>query len=185
MSNTYDFYPEAKTFDLRDEFRGLLYGDFIQQGIGQKVLIRRIYDQKCVCFNQSSGSANPSCVRCQGEGYLWTETLETGYIGKNIGSVLSGASSIPNQNQTAAWGTADENRALGYFEHSAFPNYERYMRPDHPTYDKIYELKVDDDGEMIQPPVRTAKWKIRSLTPHRGDAGRVEFVECGLDKENV
>lgn len=181
----YDFYPPSRTFDLRDELHGLLYGDYIQEGIGQHVLIRRITSQKCECFNDTSGSPNPACGYCQGEGYLFTETLEFGYVGRNIGSVLSGASSIPNQNQTAAWGTSDENRALGYFEHSVFPNYERYLRPDHPTYDKIYELKVDAEGGLIQPPVRTAKWKIRSLTPHRGDQGRVEYHEVGLDKESL
>lgn len=181
----YDFYPPATNFDIRDELHSTLHGDFISQGIGQEILIRRITNEKCVCFNSSNGSPNPACRRCQGEGYMWRETLHTGYIGKNIGSVLSGASSIPNQNQTAAWGTADENRALGYFEYDVFPNYERYMKPEHPTYDKVYELKVDDSGTLVQPVVRTAKWKIRSLTPHRGDGGRVEYFELGLDKESL
>lgn len=182
---TYNFYPKPTTFSLRDEFHALLHGDLVNQGIGQAVLIRRIYDEKCVCFNQASGSPNPSCIYCQGEGYLWTETPETGYVGRNIGSVLSGANSIPNQNQLAAWGNSDENRALGYFEHSAFPNYERYLRPDHPTCDKLYELKVDAEGVLVQPVVRTAKWKIRSVFLHRGDNGRIELVECGLDKESL
>lgn len=181
----YDFYPPATTFDLRDELHSFLEGDFVNPGAGQAMLIRRITDQKCVCFNDANGSPNPACRRCQGEGYMWRETLNVGYIGKNVGSVLSGASSIPNQNQTAAWGTSDENRALAYFEFDVFPNYERYMRPEHPTYDKVYELKVDEEGNLIQPVIRTAKWKIRSLTPHRGDHGRIEFFELGVDKESV
>jgi hypothetical protein len=54
-----------------------------------------------------------------------------------------------------------------------------------PSYDKLYELKVDDDGTLVQPVMRTAKWKMRSVTPHRGDNGRIELFEIGLEKENV
>jgi hypothetical protein len=181
----YDFYPAARTMDLRDELHNVLHGDFNDVGIGRHLLIRRITDRMCVCFDAGSGSPNAGCSRCLGEGFLWTETLDFGYIGKNLGSVLSGATAIPNQNQTASWGTSDENRALAYLEYTAFPNYERYLRPDHPTYDKLFELKVDEDGELVRPIVRVAKWKIRSLTPHQGDNGRIEFFELGLDKETL
>lgn len=94
------------------------------------------------------------------------------------------AAVISQQNKLDEQGYGDENRALVLFEYSVFPNYERYLRPDHPSYDSLYELKVDADGTMSRPVIRCAKWNIKSATPHQGDNGRVEFFECGLDKSS-
>jgi len=180
-----DFYPEPKAFDLRDELATILHGDFTQPGVAQKVLVRRIRDQKCVCFETSTGSPDPTCRYCGGEGFLWRETMEDTYVAKNFGSVINPSAVISEQNAVAAVGTLDENRCLAFFEYTAFPNYERYLRPDHPVCDKLYELKVDFEGRLVYPLVRTAKWKIKSLTPHRGDNGRVEFFEVGCEKESL
>jgi hypothetical protein len=181
----YNFYPRAETFNLRDEFHQLLFGNFEDPGIGRPVLVRRIRDQKCVCFKSSTGSPNPGCRYCDGEGYLWDETLETAYVGKNVGSVLGAATGVAEQNSLATWGESDDTRSLAYFEASVFPNYERYLIPQHPTCDRLFELKVDHRGELITPAIRVAKWKIKSLTPHQGDFGRVEFFEAGLEGETV
>jgi hypothetical protein len=44
---------------------------------------------------------------------------------------------------------------------------------------------VDDNGVLVQPVIRTAKWKMRSVTPHRGDDSKIVYHEIGLVKENV
>jgi hypothetical protein len=181
----YDFYPRAQTFDLRDELHGLLHGDFTQPGVGRPLLIRRIQDRRCICFKDLTGSPLPGCGLCKGEGYLWTEAVHTGYIGKNLGSVLGATTVIANQNALAPWGFADENKALAYFEYDVFPNYERYLRPEHPTCDKLFELKVDEEGGLVTPYIRTAKWKMKSVTPHYGDFGAIQFFEVGLEKESI
>ena len=183
--SAYNFYPKTGSFDLREEIHGILHGDELGDGVGRSILIRRIKDQTCVCFDKSKGSTNPGCRYCLGEGYMWTETLNFGYLGRNLGSVLGSSTVISNQNALANFGTSDDGKALAYFEYDVFPNYERYLRPDHPTCDKLFELKVDDNGNLVQPIIRVAKWKMRSVTPHQGDRGRIEFFECGLDKENL
>ena len=179
------YYPVPHVFDLREELAALLNGDDTNPGIGQSVLIRRLLDKHCVCWDGLRGSPDPNCRYCQGEGWLFVETLNTMYVARNFGSVLNPATVISRQQGLADYGITDENRALGFCQYDVFPNYERYLRPDHPAFDKVYELKVDDAGELIQPVIRTAKWKMRSVTPHRGDNGRIELVEVGLEKENA
>lgn len=174
-----------RSFDLRKEIRGILYGSPEGPGIGRPLLVRRITDRKCVCWDISISAANPNCKYCGGEGFLWTETLETGYISRNFGSVLNPATVISQQNALNAQGYGDENRALCFFEYSVFPNYERYSKPDHPSFDKLYELKVDDNGDLSRPAARTSKWMIKSLIGHHGDSGRIEYFELGLSKEQV
>jgi len=177
-----NFYPEPQTFDLRDEFHDSLFGTLIEPGIGQAVLLRRLRDQVCVCWDGITGSADAACRYCGGEGYLWEEDLKICYMARNFGGVQNPSNVISNQQNTAKWGISDENRAIAYFEYSVFPNYERYLIPQHPSYDKLYELKVDDNGNLVQPWVRTAKWSMKSVTPHRGDRGAIAMFECGLEK---
>ncbi len=180
------YYPRTRTFDLRREMHDFLFGNYEEAGKGRPLLLRRIKDQKCVCWDPvTSSSNNPACRYCTGEGFLWTETLETGYVARNFGSVLNPAAVISSQDKLNMAGYGDENRALAFFEFSVFPNYERYTIPTHPTNDSLYELRVDPDGTMTRPVVRVAKWQIRSVTPHQGDNGRVEYFECGLDSESL
>ena len=181
MSNL--FYPESRQFDLREEMDNLLFGSFENAPLGAPVIVRRILDQTCACWNGQTGSADPNCKYCQGEGYLWTEDLETAYIVRNFGGVMNPSSVITRENVVTQIGVTMENRALAYMTYRAFPNWERYIKPEHPTYDKLYELKVDEDGNLQYPLIRAAKWQIREVSPHRGDYGRVEYVELGLNKE--
>lgn len=105
------------------------------------------------------------------------------YIARNFGSVLSGSTPIPQQNDLSQIGWVDSNRAIAYCEYDVFPDYERYSNSEHPSTDKLYELKVTDTGELCIPEIRTRKWKIRSVTPHHGDWGRIEYFELGLEAE--
>ena len=105
------------------------------------------------------------------------------------GQVTNPSTVISQENAVTPIGITDDSRAVAVMRYSAFPNWERYIKPEHPTYDKLYELKVDEDGELVHVPytsdgyIRAAKWQIRSLAPHRGDYSRVEFFELGLQKE--
>jgi hypothetical protein len=213
------FYQDAETFSLRDELHALLFGDMQNPGIGRPVLLRRVSDQRCVCFDGVTGSPHPGCRYCAGEGYLYTEVLHTVYLSKNQGSVLGATTGLSQQNAVAQWGMSDDTRALAYCEFNVFPDYERYLIPTTQTTDKLFELKVDDAGSLITRPwaaagtwgalsdltlgelegrswdslsgqpgwtggvIRTAKWKIKSVTPHHGDFGRVEILEVGLEHE--
>jgi hypothetical protein len=178
-------YPAAQVFDLRNELKKLFYGDIDNPGIAQSALIRRLQDEFCECWNVQTNSADDNCRYCQGEGHKWIETLNHIFLIRNFGGVMNPSSVISRQNNLTNYGYTDENRALAYTEYDCFPNYERYLGQDHPSYDKLYELKVDFEGKLVQPLVRTIKWKMRSVTPHRGDFGRIEYFELGLEIESV
>ena len=94
------------------------------------------------------------------------------------------------QYPAASWGYSDPNRSTIYCEWSVWPNYERYTLPDNSAPDKLFEVKVDTNGSAVwdipsRQPVRASKWKILSVTPISGDGGRIEFFECGCEKETA
>ena len=78
----------------------------------------------------------------------------------------------------AGMGYTDTQRATGYIEvfrddgSQTYPNYERYIIQTAKNYDKLYELKVDPEDELVYGTtgwVRTGKWKVLSLVPWHGD----------------
>jgi hypothetical protein len=157
-----------------------LFGAGGVAGIGRPVLIRRISDRACACVVERGSAAAPRLPR---GGLAMGGNACFGLPGQNWGTALN-ANVISRQNFLAPYGYTDENRALGFAE-PAYSNYERYLRPDHPTCDRLYELKVDPAGRLVRPVVRAAKWNMRSVTPHHGDYGRVELFELGLEKQNT
>ena len=185
------WYPENRSFDIREEIDNLLFGGWQNAAIGAPVIIRRILDQHCVCWDSKPDPGSPiaDCKYCDGEGYLWTEDLETAYIARNYGSVLNPSEVISRENTITPIGITDDSRAVAYMRYTAFPNWERYTIPSNPIYDKLYELKVDDNGQLVHTSdtkdgyIRAGKWQIRSVAPHRGDYSRIEFFEIGLQRE--
>ena len=75
------------------------------------------------------------------------------------------------------WGEADPSKATGYTSWFYFPNYERYTFRQQKHYDKILDLKVDGNGDVVYPQVVTAKFKVMNVVPRHGDGGKVEHVE--------
>lgn len=175
------YYPYVGGIDLRKELHGLLYGLPGQPPVGRPVLLRRFLDQACVCYDAVRGSSDPNCLYCQGEGWQFAETMETAYIGRFM-AVLGASARVPQQGQLDQFGYMDEDRCLMYFEHTVFPDYERYTRAERKVPDAIYELKLNPDGSLYTPLTRTAKWLIRAVIPHHGDFGRIEFFEVGCEK---
>jgi hypothetical protein len=92
-------------------------------------------------------------------------------------------------------GYTDMNRCTAYVEvfrddgSQVYPDYERYTIQTAKAYDKLYEVKVDPEGDPVTDSsgrfTRTAKWKVLSVVPTHGDNGRIEMFELGLEKENV
>ena len=188
-----DFYSDSTDIDLRQELSALLRGraDVVAQG--REILLRRVADAHCpVCWDETSGgTTRQNCKYCQGEGYLWTETVELVFMTRGVAPVYKPGNLGTGKYPQADYGYADPNRATCYIEaytpggRATFPNYERYTFQQHTSYDKLFELKVDQDGNTCQPLVRTAKWKVLTVVPYHGDGGRVEMIELGLEKENI
>lgn len=181
-----NLYPDMHNIDLRDEMHALLFGraDFMAQG--RPFILRVMTDTRCVCWDEvSGGSKYPNCRYCGGETYYWTEYEFTMWMAQGIAPIYKPGFLANGQYPQAAIGYTDPNRATCYCEYNVFPNYERYTYPANPAPDKLYALKVNDEGSKHIPIVRLSKWKILNVVPLHGDFGRVEFFELSLDKEII
>ena len=178
-------YPEMTAFDLREQFQWIMMGDVEGPGIARPATYRKLSNTQCTCFNKEAGSPDPNCIYCKGEGYLFTEEIKMVYFAKNFGSVLGSSTQISQQSQLTIAGVVDDNKALAFMFWYDIPDYERYSIPTRPAPDKIFEIKVDSAGQMDDPPILTDEWRVRSVTAHQGDNGRVEYFELGLEKVTV
>lgn len=184
-----NFYSDgdATQIDLREELHAIIFGRVDLTPQGKQVILRRMMDQVCVaCWDEHAGaSTRANCPYCGGEGHMWSETFETVYIAHGVAPVykpgILGTGIYPQD----SYGYTDPNKATMYAEYSVYPDYEKYTVQVNKSYDKMYELKVDMNGNTVHPIVKAAKWKLLSVTPIFGDYGRVEYFELGTEKENV
>ncbi len=182
--------PYQSTTDMREQMHVVLFGsaDFIAQG--QPVILRELTDNVCMaCWSPTEGNSSRSnCPYCQGEGYQFSERFLTMALFPGVAPVYKPGVLGTGQYPEAGYGYTDPNRATVYCEWSVWPNYERYTQPSNESPNKLYQLKVDIDGNVVwnipgKVPIRSAKWKILSFTPILGDHGRVEYFELGAEKE--
>ena len=166
-------------------------------GQGRTVILRRMTNTTCPgCWDpKTGGSVRPNCRYCQGEGWQFHETQEIMALYRGVAPVYKPGVLATGEYPQNAMGYTDQNRCTAYVEvfrddgSQVYPDYERYTLQTAKAYDKLYETKVDPEGEPIIDSsgrfTRTAKWKVLSVVPTHGDNGRVEFWELGLEKENV
>ena len=178
-------YPQMTAFDMREQFQWIMEGDFEHPGVARPAVYRKLSNTPCTCFDTLAGSPDPNCSYCKGEGYLFTEAVKHVYFAKNFGSVIGSSTQITQQSQLASFGVVDSDRCIAFMFWYDVPDYERYSIPTRPAPDKLFELKVDELGQMFEPITRTEEWRVRSLVAHHGDNGRVEFFELGLEKVSV
>lgn len=177
--------------DMRQHLHIVLFGGLDIPAQGQFVILREFNDVQCpACYDvNQGGSRRLNCAYCLGEGYQFTERIVTMALFAGVAPVYKPAILGSGQYPLADYGDTDPNRYTGYCEYTIYSNYERYTLPQNKTPDKLYQIKVDSTGRPVYDstgqPVRSAKWKILSNTPIRGDQGRVEYFELGLIKENV
>lgn len=193
-----EFYPDQSVgIDLREELHAVIHGRADIVGQGRKMIMRRLTNTTCLaCWEPASGgSRRPNCPYCKGEGYQFTETLETMAVFRGVTPVYKPGVLATGQYPQGEYGYSDANRGTAYMEvfrpdgSETYPNYERYTLMTNQAYDKLYELKVDSSGAAIRSShgqyTRTLKWKVMSMIPLHGDNGRIEFFELALEKENV
>jgi hypothetical protein len=177
----------AQGIDLRVEFDKILFGafDFVSQG--RQMVLREFNDTPCpACWDSVTKSSRlNNCPYCQGEAYQFTERVLTMALYPGIAPVYKPGVQGTGQYPTADYGSTDPDRASAYCRYDTWPNYERFTLPQNEVNNKLYELKVDFNGNTVQPMVRASKWKVLSVTPYHGDFGRVEFFELGLERETI
>ena len=148
------------------------------------------------CWSEKSGGSSlPDCRYCDGEGYQFYEREELIGFFRGAAPVYKGGVLATGQYPQIGTGYVDTNKATGYIEvfrpdgSQTYPDYERYLLMTNKGYDKMYELKVDPEGNVIHnsqgKPIRSAKWKILSVIPVRGDYGRIEFIQLDCEKANI
>jgi len=194
-----DFYKGFNPgIDLREEMHAVLHGRADIAGQGRAMILRRLKDIPCAaCWDDQTGSSSrPNCPYCKGEGWQFTETWETVAVFRGVTPVYKPGVLASGEYPQASYGYTDENRATAYIEvlredgSEVYPNYERYTFQTGKNFDKLYELKVDVDGNVAQDPItgrytRSLKWKVMNVIPTHGDNGRIEFFVLALEKENA
>lgn len=179
-------WPSPVNIDLRDEMHAILFGGVDIPPQGHNMVLRELTDQFCSCWNGvETGSIQPKCAYCQGEGYLWRERQIVAYLTYGVAPVYKPAFQASGDYPQTSWGFDDNERAIGFCEYTTFPNYERYTIKTEKKFDKLYDLKVGPSGSLIFPNIRTAKWKVLDVLPYRGDNGRIEYFMLSLAKETV
>jgi hypothetical protein len=190
-SNGRSSFYFATMIDMREEMHKVIFGSVDVPAQGQPVILREFNDIHCpACWSDDQGGSRlPNCRYCDGEGYQFTERAITAVLFAGVAPVYKPAILGSGQYPLSDYGDTDPNRYTGYVEWNVYINYDRYTLPENKTPDKLYQIKVDPNGlavvDQTGNPVRAAKWKILSLTPIRGDHGRVEYTELGLIKENT
>ena len=179
-----DFYQPISNIDLREELHALLFGriDVIAQG--RPVILRQLTNDVCPCWDGVTGGPIADCIYCHGEGYSFTETIQTVYIAMGVAPVYKPGYLASGQYPEAGYGYDDPNRATGYCEYSVYPSYARYSDGGNKVFDKLYDVQVKPAGGIYYPITRVSKYRILNLTPLHGDFGRIELFELSMAKEN-
>lgn len=124
----------------------------------------------CECKEQFSGEADPDCSYCLGEGWLWDEAW---YLCRS------------------QWATSEGGR--GHTFKHVMPGQIRsdikqfFFRYDVPIKygDKIVEMLLDDEGNVVVPYIREAIYKPQTINRQRSDNGRVEFIAVHCLERNA
>jgi hypothetical protein len=96
-----------------------------------------------------------------GERYLWDEEL----IDVRKVTVRSTEAGLADRDQFLAPGILNTQTVLFFCEYHVEPTY----------YDRIVELALDRDGDLITPYRRRRIYRAQSVVDYRSDTGRIEF----------
>ena len=184
--------PFISVSDLRTEIHAVIFGSINVPAQGRPVVLRELTDTTCpACWSKDDGnSRRANCTYCQGEGYQFTERLVTMVLFQGVAPIYKPAILGSGKYPEGGYGYTDPERVTIYCEWNIWPNYERYTLPANSAPNKLFEVKIDANGNAVfdpttRQPIRAAKWKVLSVTPMFGDGGRVEFFELGAEKETV
>src|ERR1035437_2634111 len=80
MSYMDEFFPVLSNIDGRNEFERLIYGDVGVVRIGRPVILRRLSNCHCACWDGVTGGPISYCSYCKGEGYEFTEETDMMFV---------------------------------------------------------------------------------------------------------
>lgn len=156
-----------KEVDLRKETKDTFTGSIYEIPKAFKVMLRKFrrnaanYRIPCSCNVAKEGQGHQRCSVCLGEGYLWDEHyIETYKIDIGSDQEKAGASLLTEI------GRSKKQFCKFYAQSTVTVDYE----------DKIIELALDQEGNVIKPEKRNITWTINTLNEKRSDTGRIEYI---------
>lgn len=163
--------------DLRQEFDNLVLGADGSSRKGWPLIIRHLRRDgngvpiSCVCKNILSGSTDPRCSYCLGEGNLWDELW---YIGRS--QFLGSDGGLGSKYRASEPGRIRADTKVFFLRYDVPIRYN----------DKIIEVELDNEGNVVTPFVRKAVYRPETINELRSDNGRKEFltVYC-LEKDAI
>lgn len=157
----------GKEVDLRKENIDTFSGSIYEIPKAYKVLIRRFRRNEtnqrisCTCNVAREGQVMQECNICLGEGYLWDEHyVDTFRVEIGTDQEKVGASLLTDIGRTK------KQFCKFYLQNSVTVEYE----------DKVIELKLDVEGKIVRPEIRSVVWTINTLHEKRSDNGRLEYI---------
>lgn len=157
--------------NIRDEVHTILYGSACEPPRGHWILVMRVNLNRPCCVNKTAGKwdePDRDCAACEGMGFFPTKV----YI-KSRRSYLSG------DEEAGAPMIFHPDDVRYYTEHMVFSDQKQA------ELSKIYEIRLTEDGEIIQPVSRVVGYNIKVGTPFREDNGRIQYWALDTSKVEV
>ena len=119
---------------------------------------------------ESTVEPDPSCQYCLGEGYLWDESWLECYS-----MHINADSGLARKYLHMAPGLERTDYVVFFFRYDTTIKYE----------DKIVEIKLDNEGEIVLPYIREAIYKPNTIKKMRSDYGRVEYLAVYCQEQDA
>ena len=162
--------------DLRKEFDEILFG--FESGIrhGHLVVVRNMRRDAegnpvhCTCRDDFTREADPDCVYCLGEGYLWDENWAWTY------SMYSGSNGgMAGRVKYMPPGSMRVDTKIFFLRFDTAISYR----------DKIIEIKLDEEGNVVVPYKRETLYRPGTIQKYRSDNGRLEYIAVHCREEDA
>ena len=163
--------------DLRYWFDEILYGGPGKIPHGHKVILRQLRRDtdgkpaiRCSCVSEQTTEPTPSCAYCAGEGWIWDEIWVDTYS-MQVGS----DGGLAHRFRYYQPGVIRAEYQTFFFRYDTDINYG----------DKIVEVKLGLEGEVLLPYRRTSIYKPETIIRYRSDRGRVEYIAVMCKEEDA
>jgi hypothetical protein len=169
----------GREIDIRNELHKMLYGDIVTGVLPHgRILVVRHFRRdsenervKCeACGDLTGGSphknVNNKCRFCAGEGFLFNDSIHTGYI----------QNQYPWTGQEEPFGILNINGPTVFFEYYVVLT----------ENDKILEPALDTEGKIVNNIIVIEKrFSVEDANVMRGDFGRIEYIRARIAQENT
>jgi hypothetical protein len=163
--------------DLREEFDNIVFGKGGCKPHNHLILIREArldssfnrIDCSCRDPLTREADAENTCRYCLGEGYIWDERFVRVYS-----SLVGADGGKGNRTKRIMPGEIRTDYKVFYLRYDEKISYK----------DKIIELSLDLEGNLIVPYKRETIYKPETIQIYRADYGRVEYIAVYAREES-